>query len=371
MVLAFLASTLDKLDIMSNQNVTPNDGNKGPIKVQLNKATDSGVVDVPKDLFEGILEASNDEQSRRVIMMHIFECFTQSTKAKHLPWKRIHAALILTEELLLNGSASLVSEIASGYHFDLLQQLSFLEQFQWTTDPRAQALVRSKAQSVRRTVAPKLEGAEVIQEKGDLSEDTASTCSPAASLQDCDGANEQGHITDFLLYAVQGEWLTRRGTELKVSGSEASWSSGIKASLVAEGEFLYLHLPNDEKEYHAYLRADDGVLCWSDGDFWRRPQDKSFNPHEEEWHGVLLPPKNPSISSANASAKKVVIGMVCVGHSSDTETESSADETSSQGQRRGQRRMKTRKERTEQSSRISSQSPRQTAKAQDDFDLLS
>lgn len=362
MVFAFLTQTLDKFDIISNQNVTPDE--KAPIKVQLNKATDSGVVDVPKDLFEGILEASNDGQSRRAIMMHLFECFTQSTKAKHLrkPYLRIHAALILTEELILKGSPALVSEIASGYHFDLLQQLSFLEQFHWTADPRAQALVRSKAQSVRRTVAPKLEGAEVIQDKGDLSEDTASTCS---------GADERAPITHDLLEAVQGEWRTKRGTEMKVNGSEVS--GFINASLVVEGEFLYLHFPNDEKEYYAYLRADDGILCWSDGDFWRRPQDKSFRREEEEeqWHGVLLPPKNPSNSSAKASAKTVIHGIACVGHSSDTETESSADETSSQGQRRGQRRMKTRKERTENSSRTSSQSPRQAATPQDVLDLLS
>jgi len=256
MVFAFLTQTLDKFDIISNQNVTPDD--KAPIKVQLNKATDSGVVDVPKDLFKGILEASNDGQSRRAIMMHLFECFTQSTKAKHVrkPYLRVHAALILTEELILKGSPALVSEIASGYHFDLLQQLSFLEQFHWTADPRAQALVRSKAQSVRRTVAPKLEGAEVIQDKGDLSEDTASTCS---------GADEHAPITHDLLEAVQGEWRTKRGTEMKVNGSEVS--GFINASLVVEGEFLYLHFPNDEKEYYAYLRADDGILCWSDGDF--------------------------------------------------------------------------------------------------------
>merc|ERR1719387_3022706 len=90
-------------------------------------------------------------------MMHIFECFNPSNKAK--VWRRIYAALLLTEELVLNGSSSLVSEIASGYHFDLLQQPSFLEHFQSVDDRhdgRAQALVRSKAQSVRKVVAPKL-----------------------------------------------------------------------------------------------------------------------------------------------------------------------------------------------------------------------
>merc|ERR1711977_53760 len=72
---------------------------------------------------------------------------------------------------------------------------------------------------------------------------------------------------------------------------------------------------------------------------------------EEEWHGVLLPQKSQALFKRTPSnpieSKKVVInGIVSVGHSSDTETESSADETSASGQKRGQRRMRTRRERT-------------------------
>merc|ERR1719428_2474964 len=85
--------------------------------------------------------------------MRIFECFTQTKKAK--AWLRIHAALMLTQDLVLNFPV-LSAEIASGYYFDLLQQLSFLEHFELVSDRRAQALVRSQAQSVRRLVAPKL-----------------------------------------------------------------------------------------------------------------------------------------------------------------------------------------------------------------------
>jgi hypothetical protein len=350
---------------------------------------------VPKDLFKDILEASNDEQSRRGIMMHIFECFTRSSTKK--AWLRIHAALILTEELVSNGSPSLASEIASGYHFDLLQQLSFLEHFELVSDRRAQAMVRSRAQSVRRLVGPKLACQdsidissetlpEAIQDK-DASEDTASTCSAGESLTTSDAqdgcqseatlaADEHEPITEFLMYAVQGEWITQKGTHLKIDGSIATWSSAFTGSLFVDGDFLYLHFPDDENEYHAYLRMEDGVLCWSDGDFWRRPQNRHI-PLKEEWHGVLLPPNNP----LQSSGKKVVHGIVSVGHSSDTETESSSDEASSQGdkhgqRRSGQRRMRTRKERTEKSSRILTSSPssesdiRQAAASQDVLDLL-
>merc|ERR1719230_2533720 len=91
-------------------------------------------------------------------MMHLFECLTQTTKAK--AWLRVHAALMLAEDLVLNFPV-LAAEIASGYYFDLLQQLSFLQHFELGNDRRAQALVRSQAQSVRRLVAPKLADAEL------------------------------------------------------------------------------------------------------------------------------------------------------------------------------------------------------------------
>lgn len=376
MVLGFLSSAL-------------NMGSTSAIKAQLSKATDSEVIDVPKDLFKGILEASNDEQSRRTIMMHIFECFTQSTKAK--AWRRVHAALILTEELVLNGSPSLSFEINSGYHFDLLQQLSFLEHFELVTNRRAQATVRSKAQSVRRLVAPKLalqEISEVISQicpepikDKDASEDTASTCSIGESLvtsetQESDSTpiDEQESVTDFLMYAVQGEWVTRKGSNLKIDGSVATFSCGSAGSLFVDGEFLYLHIPNDTNEYHAYLRMEDGVLCWSDGDFWRRPSNGPIHPQQEEWHGVLLPPKNSLRLSGKKPVTPIIHGIVSVGHSCDTESESSADETPLPARIRGQRKTKTRRERTHKSSstsKTSSESDRQADASQDALDLLS
>lgn len=346
-------------------------GNKSTLQLQLSKATDSGVIEIPKDLFEDIMEASAREESRRVIIMHIFDCFTQ-TKAK--AWRRVHAALMLAQDLVLNVPV-LVAEFASGHHFDLLQQLAFLEHFA-CTDSRAQTLVRSKAKSARQLIAPKLQDicledylvAPETQLKEDKDcfghEDTQSTCSSAGESLD-------------MLKDVQGEWLTKKGSEVKISGSVATWSSGTTGSLSADDEFLYLQLPNDEGKYHAYLRTEDGVLCWSDGDFWRRPvvlwTDGDFKQHvplqavQQEWHGVLLPPK----PNARTSEKVVIHGLVSLGHSidTDTESESSAHETPTSGRKSGQRSLRTRRERTEKSSLTSPDS--QEAGEQQILDLLS
>lgn len=331
-------------------------GDKNSIKFQLNKATESGVVDVPKDLFEDILKATDDEESRRTIMMHIFECLA-SSKAKQ--WRRVHAALLLTEEVVLHGSPVLTTEIASGHHFDLLQRLSFLEHFEFVDDRRAQTMVRSKAQSVRRRIAPKLneQGFEdlPIQDKGDLASE--STCTSNTQDLSCrsdgthlSGVDEEECVTG-LLKDVQGEWLTKRNNSVKVSGSSALWASGSTGSLFVDRDFLYLHLPTDTKEYHAYLRVEDGALCWSDGDQWRRPGQRDMPVQEEEWHGVLLPPKNAPGAGYPAAGKVVINGMVSVGHCSDTESESSAKETPAAGHHRGAHKLKTRRERDEMASR--------------------
>jgi len=354
-----------------------NVGGSKSLEVQLSKATDSGVIDVPKDLFKSILEASHEEKSRRVIMMHIRECFTNFAKAKAKAWRRIHAALLLTEELALEGSPDLVAEIASGFHFDLLQNLSFLQNFKLEEDPRAQALVRSKAGSVRRRLVPMLSCPAAIQNKDDLaSEDTTSTCSAETLLSYCNCSSdavvsdEEDSIDDFLK-ELQGQWLTKKGDKVIVNGPVATWATAqgkfiSRGSLAVDGEFLYVSFPNDDEEHHAYLRKEDQVLCWSNGDFWGRNEKGHVNLQHEEWHGVLSPSQNP----LQSPGKKVINGLVSVGHSSDTDSESSAGETPSQGHQRGQRRMRTRKERTEKvQAKVESDRPATTS--QEPLDLLS
>lgn len=176
-----------------------------------------------------------------------------------------------------------------------------------------------------------------------------STCSVGESLATL---SERECITDpdlltRLLKDVQGDWVTKRGSPLKIQGLVATWSSGSTGSLSADDDFLYLKFAGDEKEYHAHLRMEDNVLCWSDGDFWRRSENQDVPLQEEEWHGVLVPKRRHALA---AQEKVVIHGVVSVGHSSDTETESSEDETPALGHKRGQRKMKTLRERTEKSS---------------------
>lgn len=66
---------------------------------------------------------------------------------------------MLLENLLQRGSRSLVSEISDGHHFDIVQRLSFLEQFENSVDKRVESMVRQKAKVLRADVLAKIEAA--------------------------------------------------------------------------------------------------------------------------------------------------------------------------------------------------------------------
>lgn len=154
------------------------------VMADLKRATDSGVIEVPKELFTAVVQASNNtEEDRRTIMMHLRDCLTNTSCFK---WRRIYAALLLLEELLQPGaSPELLMETAEGRHFDLIQRLSLLEKFECTTDKRVQNMVRTKATSLRAEVVPRLESPESTNDKpkADSSPDNASvsTCSQSAA----------------------------------------------------------------------------------------------------------------------------------------------------------------------------------------------
>lgn len=148
----------------------------------LARITDSGLVDIPDELFTPVIEESREEHGRKVIMNHLRQCLTDVAKPK--AWKRLHAAMILIEELMTNGSAALLAETAVGRHFDVVQKLSFVERFQHTSNERAQSMVRAKAKSLRYSLAEKLRefGANKVGKWADADEDTESTCSPKGSV---------------------------------------------------------------------------------------------------------------------------------------------------------------------------------------------
>jgi len=148
----------------------------------LKKITHSGVLDLPKELFTPVIEASNkSEEDRRVIMMHLRECLAEPS-GKH--WRRISGGLAIVEALVKDGSTVLLVETAEGRHFDLVQRLSFLEHWDYS-DKRIMNIIRSKAETLRKQVVPAMENAELkdtedaIKSKDteDTMNDTTSTCS--------------------------------------------------------------------------------------------------------------------------------------------------------------------------------------------------
>lgn len=158
--------------------------NGGTLEDDLKRITDSGVIDVPQELCNIIIEESREELSRKMIMNHLRQCLTDISKPKD--WKRAYVAMVLAEELLQKGSSALLAETAVGRHFDLVQRLSFLEQFELSSNELATNMIRSKAKSLRANVTLKLRafgGKFQKTSKPDYTdEDLASTCSPKGSV---------------------------------------------------------------------------------------------------------------------------------------------------------------------------------------------
>lgn len=145
---------------------------KKTVPEDLRRVTHSEVLDIPQDLLTPVVEASFNEEDRPEIMKHLRECLSESS-GKH--WRRIHAALVLTEALLKGGSSALLSETAEGRHFDLVQRLSFLEHFDYS-DKRVMNSIRKKAAALRKEAVTSLENA-ANRESEDY-KDSSSTCSP-------------------------------------------------------------------------------------------------------------------------------------------------------------------------------------------------
>lgn len=159
--------------------------NANTIEGDLKRVSESGVIDIPKELLTVIVDASFDPDNRRTIMQHLRECLAEQSSKR---WRRIYAGLVIIEDLLQRGSPALVFETAEGHHFDLVQRLSFLENFERTFDRRIQTMVRQKASSLRTDLVARLQTASA-EEANSVPKDTASTCSPgAASVRTCSTA---------------------------------------------------------------------------------------------------------------------------------------------------------------------------------------
>mmetsp|Transcript_72739 Transcript_72739/g.115125 ORF Transcript_72739/g.115125 Transcript_72739/m.115125 type:complete len:271 (+) Transcript_72739:36-848(+) len=116
------------------------------LEALLKRASNKDCMEVEKDALLAIAQSSHSEDDRRIIMRHLHTCLNDVASSK---WRCVHAGLTIAEYVLQHGSPDLVTETASGYHFDLVQRLSFLEKFEYSYDKRVESMVRRKALSLR------------------------------------------------------------------------------------------------------------------------------------------------------------------------------------------------------------------------------
>lgn len=116
------------------------------LESSLKRATASEKVDVDKADLLAITQSTHHEEDRRMIMRHVNACLVDTSSSK---WRCINAGLVVLEHLLQHGSLDLVTETAGGMHFDLVQRLSFLEQFEYSFDKRVEGMIRRRALSIR------------------------------------------------------------------------------------------------------------------------------------------------------------------------------------------------------------------------------
>jgi hypothetical protein len=121
-------------------------GQSSPLEVELKRATQAASIVVPPDAIEAVVKATKDAESRRVIMRHLSGCLGQTASAQ---WRQVYLAMLVLEELMKDGSPELVTEVANGVHFDLVQRTSFLVKYEYSFDERVQGLIRKKALQIR------------------------------------------------------------------------------------------------------------------------------------------------------------------------------------------------------------------------------
>mmetsp|Transcript_74639 Transcript_74639/g.211134 ORF Transcript_74639/g.211134 Transcript_74639/m.211134 type:complete len:275 (-) Transcript_74639:163-987(-) len=160
-------------------------GGGSPLDADLKRVTESGIVEVPKELLSAVVQASHNVDDRQQIMRHLRECLAEPSAKR---WRRVYTGLLLVEDLLKNGSHDLITETADGHHFDLVQRLSLLEHFECTTDRRVQNMVRAKAAALRAEAVPRLQTAHE-QAAGEAKRECESTCSPGAAPSSCSTAS--------------------------------------------------------------------------------------------------------------------------------------------------------------------------------------
>ncbi|CAE8584621.1 unnamed protein product [Polarella glacialis] len=123
------------------------------LQANLRGVTEVGL-DAPKeDVLAALAQASHDPDQRWEIMRHLQDCLAEPTRVR---WRRIHGGLTLLDVMLRRGAPALVADAAQGLHFDAVQRLTFLQQYEYADDRRVELLIRQKASALRHLLLEKL-----------------------------------------------------------------------------------------------------------------------------------------------------------------------------------------------------------------------
>jgi len=136
-----------------------------PLEADLRRITDAENIDAPpREVLKVVTNASHDADCRKEIMNHLREALSQTTNMAR-NWRRIHGGLVLLEHIVKNGSPTLIEEINKGWHFDPVQRVSFLANFEFADDLRVQNVIRHKAGILRKELLERMRKAEFEDEE--------------------------------------------------------------------------------------------------------------------------------------------------------------------------------------------------------------
>jgi len=113
---------------------------------------------IAEKVLQPISQGTHTKRGRQQIMKHLEECFQKPLENDN--WRKIHSSLVIASQAMLNGSPTLLEEIAEGRHFNPLQQVSLLSHYKMEgISIDSEKLVRSKASALHDELQPQLQAA--------------------------------------------------------------------------------------------------------------------------------------------------------------------------------------------------------------------
>lgn len=113
---------------------------------------------IPQKSLQIISKGTHTDKGRLLIMQHLRK-FLRSDISD---WRPVHAAIVIASEAILNGSPTLLQDIAEGRHFDPMQRLVMLEKYESGEDDgnahAATNLINQKAHALCNELNVRLQG---------------------------------------------------------------------------------------------------------------------------------------------------------------------------------------------------------------------